>query len=483
MASTSRRCRGRASTSSSWERFDPRRSVDLRLVPVHDLVPGGPDPLVDLRLRQEVARIEAFPAHDLVEPLLPALVGGLQRRPEAHHVDHGELIGHAEEGLDPSLDVLLADGGDPPHGIAEGGRREMSRHGRGGHGLQEDALGVLLVEAVELRAVVQHGEGLDEAEVRHHHDKAGRRLHPVVVRGGEAHTKAGAVLLLVHEALADGLLHLRIRDHDVVPGLGVGARGCVPGCLQDHLEVLARDVPRREGAVGHARLGHLQEGLVACDVVEGCVLTVGKHGTLLHGVRTILPNCFASARRRSPSTPSASGITVSTMARSRPRKSSRITAWNSALLDMVEPMMETCFRNTTRISVSPMGPEVAPQVTRRPPLARARSEPFQVAAPTFSSTTSTPRLPVFSHTTRAQSSRAWLMHSSAPRARARASLSSLEEVTQTRAPQSLPIRTAVEETPPPTPRMRRSSPARSRACVTSIRQAVMFTRMKAAASS
>src|SRR5262249_27147410 len=159
--------------------------------------------------------------------------------------------------------------------------------------------------------------------------------------------------------------------------LSVGPRGCVPGCLQDHLEVLARDVPRREGAVGHARLSHLQEGLAACDVVEGCDLTVGRHGTLLQGLRTILPNCFPSARRRSPSPPSASGLPVSTMARSRPRKSSRIPAWNSALLDMVEPMMAICFQNTTRISVSLMGPEVAPQVTRRPPLARARSEPFQ----------------------------------------------------------------------------------------------------------
>src|SRR3989304_9445081 len=40
------------------------------------------------------------------------------------------------------------------------------------------------------------------------------------------------------------------------------------------------------------------------------------------------------------------------------------------------------------------------------------------------------------------------MHSSAPRALARSSLSSLEEVTQTRAPQSLAIPTAAEETPP-----------------------------------
>src|SRR5262249_2852368 len=66
------------------------------------------------------------------------------------------------------------------------------------------------------------------------------------------------------------------------------------------------------------------------------------------GVRTILPNCLPSARRRWASTPSRSGITVSTMARSRPAKSWPMTALNSASLDMVEPMIESCFQNTSR---------------------------------------------------------------------------------------------------------------------------------------
>ena len=47
-----------------------------------------------------------------------------------------------------------------------------------------------------------------------------------------------------------------------------------------------------------------------------------------------------------------------------------------------------------RISSSGLGPLVAPQVTNRPPLASARMLPGQVAAPTLSITTSTPRLPV-----------------------------------------------------------------------------------------
>src|SRR5215813_9936993 len=84
-------------------------------------------------------------------------------------------------------------------------------------------------------------------------------------------------------------------------------------------------LPICEGAVRHACPGYFQEGLVAGDVVEGWRLHVRRHTVPLHGLRTILPNCLPSARRRCPSTPSASGMTVSTMARSRPRKSSRIT--------------------------------------------------------------------------------------------------------------------------------------------------------------
>ena len=65
--------------------------------------------------------------------------------------------------------------------------------------------------------------------------------------------------------------------------------------------------------------------------------------------------------------------------------------------------MCTCFQKTSGISVSPIGPDVAPQVTSRPPPLSERIESFQVAAPTFSMTRSTPRLPVASKTWRAQS--------------------------------------------------------------------------------
>ncbi len=75
------------------------------------------------------------------------------------------------------------------------------------------------------------------------------------------------------------------------------------------------------------------------------------------------------------------------------------------------------------------------------------------------------------------------MPTSAPSVRARSSLASLDDVTMTRAPQSLAICTAVEDTPPPTPMISTSWPARSWPCVTTIRHAVMLVRMKEAASS
>src|SRR2546422_8337983 len=75
------------------------------------------------------------------------------------------------------------------------------------------------------------------------------------------------------------------------------------------------------------------------------------------------------------------------------------------------------------------------------------------------------------------------MDTSAPSWRARSSFASLDDVTRTRAPQSLAIWTAAEDTPPPTPRISTSSPGRTLAWVTTMRQAVMFVRMNDAARS
>ena len=60
--------------------------------------------------------------------------------------------------------------------------------------------------------------------------------------------------------------------------------------------------------------------------------------------------------------------------------------------------MWTCCQNTSGISVSPTGPEVEPHVTSQPSPLSELIESFQVAAATFSKTTSTPRLSVASKT-------------------------------------------------------------------------------------
>ena len=142
-----------------------------------------------------------------------------------------------------------------------------------------------------------------------------------------------------------------------------------------------------------------------------------------------------------------------------------------------------CFWKIRRMSSSGFGPLVAPQVTSRPPRASARTLPAQVAAPTSSITTSTPRFCVSPQTSFEKSVVAWLMSTSAPSCRARSSFSSLLEVTKTCAPASLAICSAAIATPPPMPRISTLSPGRTRALVITILQAVRKTSGKAAASS
>src|SRR5215470_8212411 len=52
-------------------RANPTSSIDLALVAVHDLVPLLAHPGVDLRHRHVVRHVEAIPAHDLGQRLLP----------------------------------------------------------------------------------------------------------------------------------------------------------------------------------------------------------------------------------------------------------------------------------------------------------------------------------------------------------------------------------------------------------------------------
>ena len=81
------------------------------------------------------------------------------------------------------------------------------------------------------------------------------------------------------------------------------------------------------------------------------------------------------------------------------------------------------------------------------------------------------------------SSTAWLIVSSAPSPRARASFSSLDEVTITRAPSAFAIASDAVATPLPIPQTKTVSPARRPERVTSIRYAVSNTSGNAAASS
>ena len=87
------------------------------------------------------------------------------------------------------------------------------------------------------------------------------------------------------------------------------------------------------------------------------------------GVRTILPNCLPSASRCCAADAVLERHHGVHDGPSRPAKSWPMTVANSALVDIVEPMIEICFQNTSRMSVSQMGPTCAPQVTSRPPLA------------------------------------------------------------------------------------------------------------------
>src|SRR5258708_2344176 len=173
--------------------------IDLRLVPVHRLVPRLPDPLADLIERHELLHVEAVPAADLVEFLLPTLVRRLRRGTEAEDVDDRELLRHAEEGPHGLLRRLLADRRHPPDVVAQGGRGEMSRHGRSRHALQQDALGVLVVLAVEIAAVHEHRKSPGEAEVPDYPDQPGCRFQPPVVRRGELHLYLGPAPPLLHE--------------------------------------------------------------------------------------------------------------------------------------------------------------------------------------------------------------------------------------------------------------------------------------------
>ena len=72
---------------------------------------------------------------------------------------------------------------------------------------------------------------------------------------------------------------------------------------------------------------------------------------------------------RTPSAACESGKTRSIRGRRRPDATAWRSARNSRSLAIVEPRIEICFQKIRRISSLGFGPDVAPQVTMRPPLA------------------------------------------------------------------------------------------------------------------
>src|SRR3989475_1255896 len=113
---------------------------------------------------------------------------------------------------------------------------------------------------------------------------------------------------------------------------------------------------------------------------------------------TTFPNCSPRSRYSWALRASCSGNTLSTTGFKRPMNTSFITSSNSFCVDIVEPITVSCRQYRYRMSSSAIGPLVAPGITSLPPFRRDRRLSLNVAAPTWSRTTSTPRFPVSSHT-------------------------------------------------------------------------------------
>src|SRR5207249_1881219 len=238
--------------------------IDLRFVAVHHLVPRFLDPFADLIESHELLHVEAVPAADLIELLLPALVRRLRRGTEAEDVDDREFLRYAEQRAHGLLRCLLADCRHPPYVVAESGRGEMRGHGRSRYALQQDALGVLVVLTIEFAAVHEHRKGASEAEVRDHHDHPWSRLQPAVVRRGKLHLELGAAALLLDEIVGDLFLGFRIGDDDVMPGLRIRARRRMARGFEDEIVVLARhDASRIELTRRQPAAHHFEQGFAA----------------------------------------------------------------------------------------------------------------------------------------------------------------------------------------------------------------------------
>src|SRR4029077_10798427 len=117
---------------------------------------------------------------------------------------------------------------------------EVRRHRGRCYALQQNALGVLFVHPVKLRAVIENWKSLDPAEVAGHYDEPRCRRKASVVRRWELHLQLGTMNLFLAEILHNPVLECLIRYHDEMPGLRISTRGCMPRCIKNHFEMLTR---------------------------------------------------------------------------------------------------------------------------------------------------------------------------------------------------------------------------------------------------
>src|SRR5450755_2912004 len=96
-------------------------SFDVLLGSIQRAVALDLDPLLDLLVAHEIRAVEAIPAHDLVQVLLPALVDRLRGWSEAHDVEDRQLGWDVEQWPDGLLGMLLSDRRNPPDVVTKCG--------------------------------------------------------------------------------------------------------------------------------------------------------------------------------------------------------------------------------------------------------------------------------------------------------------------------------------------------------------------------
>src|SRR5262245_29116096 len=354
------------------------------------------------------------------------------------------LAAAPEEGHVDAVDVVLIDQhGDVAAGLEHahelGWRVEPGRNKRAHAALADLDDGI--AHGADIGPAVEH-RGVEPILAR---DQGGEL--PVAEMGGEDQRRLSIVAQLaksivdrdgvedVAQVVGVGLEHLQAVDmgefgrhaseivpHPVEDGLDLGfglfgeGGGEIGAAEAMLLEPRAEPAHDAAGEVGHVRAAGGADQAQRADrelperrvggrlgVPAGAQRKTfgGGHGALAAArqkVTMILPNTCRLSSRASPRSKSASGTSVS-ITGSSPLA---ILARLSRILRMDapnEPMMRyCCWKSCIKLMVVD-GPEVAPQVTSRPPRLRQRSEPLKVSAPTCSNTTSTPFLAVILRTT------------------------------------------------------------------------------------